>query len=280
MFLILLALKSLLIAGGTLAVLRLMRNRSAADRGTIAHMGLLALVLLPLASLSLPSLPVPSSWASGALIPGDAEGPTLTTATVLLKDYPVTAFPTTLVAVALYLGPALALLFSTILALFRLAGLRARAEVLVNAYWLDALARAQRRMNAKSGTALLVSDDLDSPVSWGLMRPTILLNEAAVRVPDQAEAVIAHELAHVLHFDWLKLIISRLAIAIFWFNPFAWVLAREAHQLREELADDAVLNAEVAGPDYAELQADGRLPPDRRAPQFLAPSDRARARRR
>ncbi|MBW8734915.1 MAG: M56 family metallopeptidase, partial [Asticcacaulis sp.] len=65
--------------------------------------------------------------------------------------------------------------------------------------------------------------------------------------------IIAHELAHVVHFDWAKLILARVATAAFWFNPLAWVLAREAHQLREEAADDAVLAADIAGPDYAEL---------------------------
>jgi hypothetical protein len=85
------------------------------------------------------------------------------------------------------------------------------------------------------------------------MRPVILLNDAAVLAPEQAEAIIAHELAHVVHFDWAKLILARVATAAFWFNPLAWVLAREAHQLREEAADDAVLAANIAGPDYAEL---------------------------
>ncbi len=65
--------------------------------------------------------------------------------------------------------------------------------------------------------------------------------------------VLAHELAHVIHGDWAKLMLSRVATAAFWFNPLAWVLAREAHQLREEAADDAVLAANIAGTDYAEL---------------------------
>jgi hypothetical protein len=85
------------------------------------------------------------------------------------------------------------------------------------------------------------------------MRPTILLSDAAARAPEQAEAIIAHELAHVVQFDWAKLMLARVATAAFWFNPLAWVLAREAHQLREEAADDAVLAANIDGPDYAEL---------------------------
>ena len=49
-----LALKSLLVAGGALIVLRLVRKRSAAQRSWIAHLGLLALVLLPAAVLLMP----------------------------------------------------------------------------------------------------------------------------------------------------------------------------------------------------------------------------------
>jgi hypothetical protein len=41
--------------------------------------------------------------------------------------------------------------------------------------------------------------------------------------------------------DWVKLLLARVATALFWFNPLVWLLAREAHQLREEAADDAVL---------------------------------------
>jgi hypothetical protein len=40
---------------------------------------------------------------------------------------------------------------------------------------------------------------------------------------------------------------------LFWFNPLVWVLAREAHQLREETADDAVLAADISDTDYAQL---------------------------
>lgn len=265
MLLLLIALKSLLLAAGTMLLLRRMENRSAADRSTVAHLGLLALVLLPIGSLLLPSLCLPGVWAAEASIAGPIEISSATNVLARAADSPASMVrmqqaylhelaPTvTIAADVLYFAPALILLASTLAALFRLAGLRQRAEVLVDTVWLDALARAQRRMKTKSGTALLESDELDSPVSWGLMRPTILLNESAVRAPQHAEAVIAHELAHVRHFDWLKLIIARLVTAIFWFNPFAWALAREAHQLREELADDAVLHAKVAGPDYAEL---------------------------
>jgi bla regulator protein blaR1 len=57
--LILLALKSLLVAAVTLGLLRLTHRRSASERSTIAHLGLFALVALPLGSLALPTLALP-----------------------------------------------------------------------------------------------------------------------------------------------------------------------------------------------------------------------------
>jgi beta-lactamase regulating signal transducer with metallopeptidase domain len=262
-----LALKSLLIAGATLGVLHFTRNRSSSERSLIAHLGLVALVALPLASLMLPSLNVA---LPEALRPAPAVEQITPTPVPVTTDETLAAKPTEAVAAPTesseasaissfdwtpyaYATPAIALLLITIVALLRLVALRSRAQILVDPTWLTALAHAQRRMGFKNGTALLTSNELSSPISWGLMRPVILLNEEALEAHGEAEAIIAHELAHVARLDWAKLMLARVATAIFWFNPLAWVLAREAHQLREEAADDAVLAANIDGADYAQL---------------------------
>ena len=77
--------------------------------------------------------------------------------------------------------PASLLLLLTLIALGRLSVLKGRAKVLVDAHWLQALASAQQRMGFKNGTALLTSNELRSPISWGLMRPVILLNTDATK---------------------------------------------------------------------------------------------------
>jgi bla regulator protein blaR1 len=264
------ALKSLLIAGLTLGLLQLLRNRSAAERSWVAHIGLLALVIMAFAPLVLPSWNVeapaifstaaqPAAIQQSAIAPAVAAAPVTSAAhQPVAKAAPVppsvfASLSPSAVATALYAVPAAILLFITLLALGRLITLRARADVLVDGHWLSALARAQRRMGFKHGTALLTSDDLASPISWGLMRPVILLNSRAVEASDEAEAIIAHELAHVARLDWIKLLLARIATALFWFNPLVWVLAREAHQLREEAADDSVLAADIVDTDYAQL---------------------------
>jgi beta-lactamase regulating signal transducer with metallopeptidase domain len=260
--LIAIALKSLLVAGLTLALLALMKHRSAAERSWVAHIGLLALIIMAFAPLVLPSWSVEAPALLGttpaidaAAQPVAAAAPTAATQTPLAATHAASqpAISAAAAASAIYAVPAAILLFITFLALARLIALRARAEVLVDGHWLTALARAQRRMGFKHGTALLTSNALASPISWGLMRPVILLNTRAVEASDEAEAIIAHELAHVARMDWAKLLLARIATALFWFNPLVWILAREAHQLREETADDAVLAANIVDTDYAQL---------------------------
>ena len=265
---ILIALKSLLVAGLTLVVLQMMKARSAAERSWVAHVGLLALVVVALAPLALPrwTIEAPAIYRAPDATVGTASP--VDVSPVIEPIQPVHPLKTELVtapmpaparfnpvaaAIAAYALPAFVLLLITVIAFLRLVALQARADVLVDSHWLSALARAQRRMGFKHGTALLTSDELASPISWGLLRPVILLNSRAVEASGEAEAIIAHELAHVARMDWIKLLLARVATALFWFNPLVWVLAREAHQLREEAADDSVLAADITDTDYAQL---------------------------
>lgn len=261
-----LAWKSFVIAGVTLLLLRLVRRRSAGERSMVAHAGLLALLVLPAAGLMLPQWnPLPAHWfaatapvaAEIAPTGGSAADPAPATASVPVvveqAGSPPIIFSAGDLAPFLYAIP-LALLFGVmLLAVVRLFAMRSRAEILTHGSWLSALAEAQRRMGFKHGTALLVSEELRSPISWGVLRPTIVLSPKAVSATGEAEAIIAHELAHVARLDWAKLLGARVACAVFWFNPLVWMLARESHQLREEAADDAVLMADIDGPDYASL---------------------------
>ncbi len=261
-----LAWKSIVVAAVTLGLLRLARSRSAGERSMIAHAGLAALLVLPAAILFLPQwAPLPASWFAEGAAPlaeiattgGSAIDPApATTSFPVVVDAagstPI-VFAWSDLAPFLYALPLLLLSGMMALAVVRLFAMRGRAEILVEGSWLSALAEAQRRMGFKHGTALLVSNELRSPISWGVLRPTIVLSPKAVQAVGEAEAIIAHELAHVARLDWAKLLGARVACAVFWFNPLVWMLARESHQLREEAADDAVLMADIDGPDYATL---------------------------
>src|SRR5690349_3264512 len=178
------ALKSVIIAGATLGLLALMKQRSAAERSWVAHMGLIALILIAVAPLVLPNWTVETSVVAAeapeaeALKPAPAvpateavaqPAPTASRQLAAPADDSFSLSPAAVsaIGVATYGVPAAILLLITFLALARLIALRARADVLVDGHWLSALARAQKRMGFKHGTALLTSDDLSSPISWG-----------------------------------------------------------------------------------------------------------------
>ncbi|MES2288139.1 MAG: M56 family metallopeptidase [Pseudomonadota bacterium] len=249
-----LAIKSVVTAGVVVFLLDILRFRSASERSWLAHFGLAAALVLPLAGELLPR------WYVAPEMPvADTPVVTASVAPAIVhaaSSVPVETMPTLnteALAGFAYAIPAAILLGVTIIAVLRLFALRRRSTVLIDEPWLAALAHAQRRMGFKNGAALLVSPELVSPVSWGLFRPTILVGESASTGRDDAEAIIAHELAHVARFDWMKLLLARVATALLWFNPFVWMLARRCHQLREEAADDAVLRSDVSGTDYAQL---------------------------
>lgn len=255
-----LAVKSLLVAGVTFLLLRLFAERSAAERGAIAHGGLIVLLLLPLIALLAPQWTLESAlMGSENAVPLATPSEPSAIATPDSAATPVVPFeavgpaPTISTGFWLYALPALALLIATFVATVRLSFLKARSQVVRDPSWLAALAHTNHRYGFKHGTALLVNEGLTSPISWGLARPVILLDERALEESNKAEAIIAHELAHIAHGDWIKLILARLAVALFWFNPAVWLLAREAHQLREEAADDRVLGDRIDAPGYAEL---------------------------
>lgn len=247
-----LAWKSALAAGATLALLRLLEQRSAAEKSAVAVLGLFALLMLPIAILGLPRVevalpaPVAETFAPAAAPAASASVAPIVPEAAAAVDWAA-------VISALYAVPAGLLLIVLAAGVIRIQRVRARADVLRDARWLTALAAAQGRMGMKHGTALLTSGEVNSPVSWGVIRPTIIIDAAALAAVDRAEAIVTHELAHVARLDWLKLLAGRAAVALFWFNPLVWMLARRSHQLCEEAADDAVLRTRVDRADYADL---------------------------
>jgi hypothetical protein len=78
---------------------------------------------------------------------------------------------------------------------------------------------------------------VSAPLSWGWRSPVILINPETLANHNEAQAVLAHEAAHLSRGDWPRLIAAKLVVALFWFNPFVWLLERLYLQDVEEAAD-------------------------------------------
>jgi beta-lactamase regulating signal transducer with metallopeptidase domain len=90
------------------------------------------------------------------------------------------------------------------------------------------------------------------PVTWGVVRPMVLLPESADSWPeDRRRAVLLHELSHVARGDCLTHLLAGLACALYWFHPGVWYAAGRMRVERERACDERVLSAGTPAPDYA-----------------------------
>ncbi|MBG7614039.1 M56 family metallopeptidase, partial [Brevundimonas sp. BAL450] len=110
--------------------------------------------------------------------------------------------------------------------------------------WLAALAAHQPRPR------LLSSRQTPGPLSWGVRPGVVLIDDASLRAPQAAPAILAHELAHLRRGDWVFLILSRLVLALFWFNPLVWRLHADLAARSEEAAD-AIAAGRMDRAEYA-----------------------------
>ena len=292
--------KSALIAGAALGLAYVLRSRAASDRAMVLRIGVTMLLLLPLAALALPALqieafsapeaPAAAATAAPAVVPELAStshyvpGPEVTLPDVLAADaQPAAAAsiwddPTPLVLLA-YLGGLLMVGGRLLIGLFMLRRWTKGARDVTDPDWLAAFARVR---GADDRTRLMVSDAVPSPLSWGWRNPVILIDPDTLDEPAEADAILAHEMAHVARRDWVALMLARMTSVVFWFNPVVWMLEREIVQQAEEAADcEAAAHVEPAR--YAQTlltwaQVSGRaLPANSIAPKHSALGRRIRA---
>jgi TonB family protein len=82
-----------------------------------------------------------------------------------------------------------------------------------------------------------VSAEVSGPVTFGFLRPVILLPQACL----DDESIACHELVHVRRHDWLFTVIEECILSLFWFHPAMWWMIAEIQLAREEAVDREVV---------------------------------------
>ena len=236
-----LLIKSSLVAGLALSAVWLMSGRAPSERVVLLRAAVLLLVALPAIALAGPDLtirlasaPVPAASSVAPLVAlADEKAPAAAAAEVL------PGLPAWLAIVWALGGGILLARFG--LGVLTLIHWTRTGEVVSDPAWTTPLAR----LAGGAAPRLLASARIASPLSWGIPPGVVLIGTAHIQQSDDAEAVLAHELAHIRRRDWLFLTLARLATALFWFNPVVWLLQAELGRLSEEAADaDALRHVE------------------------------------
>ena len=257
-----LALKAMVLLGLGFAFSFLLRQASAATRHTVWTTVFVAMLLLPAARTVMPEwsvIALPDSWAgvnSRTRVASSTitELPPQSGARVLKTSQPAAgqSWPVGTIALVAWAAGAAAFVLWIGAGLFGTRRLERAALPVEDERLRERAGRAAERLGVRRPIRLLaVSKDV-MPSTWGMVSPRVLLPGGAHEWTDaQLDAVLTHELSHVVRGDAASHLSARLATAMWWWNPLVWIAARRARFERERACDDLVLTQGACASDYA-----------------------------
>jgi beta-lactamase regulating signal transducer with metallopeptidase domain len=229
-----LLIKSSVVAGAGLACARFAAQRSV-DRVDILRATVCLLLALPVIMNVLPAMDL-------ALLPATSPDiAPIETGEAAIAGAAVSGAltwpPSAVVVGGLWLLGVVAVAGQLQLGLLTLHRWTRKGSPVTCADWLAPL----ERLSPADRPDLVSSDRVSSPLSWGVAPGFIVIDPASLAERHAAPAILAHELAHLRRHDWVFLVLSRLALALFWFNPLVWRLHAVLAERSEEAADAAAL---------------------------------------
>lgn len=101
----------------------------------------------------------------------------------------------------------------------------------------------RRQIPALRGVPIRRCDRIRSPLTYGLVRPVILLPKGMDCDQEEVGYILLHEGTHIKHRDaWWKLFLAA-ALCVHWFNPLVWCMYVCAGRDLERCCDEAVVRA-------------------------------------
>jgi GWxTD domain-containing protein len=121
--------------------------------------------------------------------------------------------------------------------------LRRRGVCRASERWQSLLAGLACELKLSRPVVLLESFFAEAPLVIGHFRPVLLvpLGFLAGLPPDQVEAILLHELAHIRRADYMVNVIQRVGEGLLFYHPAAWWIAHVIRTERENCCDDIVM---------------------------------------
>jgi TonB-dependent SusC/RagA subfamily outer membrane receptor len=116
---------------------------------------------------------------------------------------------------------------------------------LIGLVQIVSIIRTSEKQTLADHTVLCVTEKSVSPFSW--MRYVVITR---AELSESHEAIIRHEKAHIQLHHSFDMILFDFFTAVFWFNPFSWLLCREMQSLHEYQADEQVLHQGIDTKQY------------------------------
>ncbi len=160
---------------------------------------------------------------------------------------------TTAWPVMIWLAGAIMALMRTGVGHLRLALSLRRAREVRAPEWIAARDAAGERIGLRRIVKLRCSGETDVPLTGGVLATSVVLPETSEEWDtERRDIVLLHELTHARRRDPLLWLMARVAVALYWFHPLAWLAAARFRREQERSCDDAVVRAGAEQSAYAE----------------------------
>jgi TonB family protein len=240
------AVKSALVFALAWMIAKLMQRASAAARHLVWTAAAAVVIALPFVSTWMPAwkISTPAAWRE--------------TAAVFRINVTGTNAPEDVASIPARGGSALAQAITKpgwrtiVTTVWAIGTASTLLEMLLGCAAIWRLRKSVARSQRVDGVELLETPAGSMPMAAGIWKPAVFLPGDAAEWPEERRrAVLAHELAHVHRADAATQFMARIAVALYWWNPLAWMAWREFLKERERAADDLVLASGLTASDYA-----------------------------
>jgi beta-lactamase regulating signal transducer with metallopeptidase domain len=111
--------------------------------------------------------------------------------------------------------------------------------------WQKKLSTLAKQLRVSVPVRLCESVLVQVPTVIGWMRPVILVPATALTglSPEQLEALLAHELAHIRRYDYLVNLMQTAVETLLFYHPAVWWVSGQIRQEREHCCDDLAVAA-------------------------------------
>ena len=105
---------------------------------------------------------------------------------------------------------------------------------------LSILDKEKEKLKIKRKISIRYSKSIETPVTTGFIHTVILLPTTKI-TEKQMMWILRHELTHIHNCDYIYNLLCIIAVALHWFNPFAYLLFNQLNSFSEFNCDESIV---------------------------------------
>ena len=136
------------------------------------------------------------------------------------------------------------LMVTSILLIYTGVQVTKRNKALRNSVRIEPDSRIEELVNSfrlKRQVQIYINDEIKVPITYGVVRPKIIIQSQVLEDNNLLKYVIIHEMVHIKKFDIVLTHIKNVITCLFWYNPFILVASRYMEDDLEMLCDKLVI---------------------------------------